>query len=307
MKNRVKIFILGFILLIILIFCVICLNCYDKNNSVVVVSVEGYNDNLNVKSGTGFVYKLDNYAYILTNYHVISECDDVYISYNNIKIKANVLNFDDYDDIAILTVDKKYFHNKMKFSDLKEYKNQTVKIITKENDIDVVEGIVDRDIEPVKFRFNNIGKMLDLIKVRSMVNFGYSGSPLVDENNEVIGMITMMDNDNSDYAYAIPASQLIDKVNILEHSYLYRPTLGINVSTSQDEINGVILNEVYDNYPASDASLRDGDIIVSMDNIEITDVLEFRYYLYKYNKNDIIRVKYYRDGKYKEADILLNQ
>ena len=61
-------------------------------------------------SGTGFVYKVENgKAYLLTNNHVISKADEVYVTFTDGTIvKADVVGADVYSDIAVLSVSDKY-------------------------------------------------------------------------------------------------------------------------------------------------------------------------------------------------------
>ena len=91
-----------FALIIIAIFIVI-LFFNDKKNYIVYIENVGKNE---ILSGNGIVYKFDNNKYyIVTNYHVIALYNDIYV-YNNKgkKVKAVIEKFDDYIDIAILSV-----------------------------------------------------------------------------------------------------------------------------------------------------------------------------------------------------------
>ena len=286
-----------YLLLIIVISCLCFIFLNIKSNDIVVVSIKTYNNDILYKEGNGFVYKVDDYVYILTNYHVISDSNDVYIYYNNDKIRARVLNYDEYEDIAIIIVDKSIINHNMKISNGFKV-NDKICVISAE---DRINGMIDSKIIPIKFNYNNKSKMLDLIKVSADIKEGYSGSPVVDKDNSVIGIITMIDGNNN--SYAIPID--MDKINLLESGNIYRANLGISASTSID-IKGVLLNEVFDNSKASGANLISGDIIVSIDDVSINDVSEFRYYLYKYKKNDNVKFKYYRSGSYYETSIVLD-
>ena len=286
-----------YLLFIIVISCLCFIFLNIKSNDIVVVSIKTYNNDILYKEGNGFVYKVDDYAYILTNYHVISDSNDVYIYYNNDKIRARVLNYDEYEDIAIVIVDKSIFNHSMKISNGFKV-NDKISVISAE---DRINGMIDSKIIPIKFNYNNKSKMLDLIKVSADIKEGYSGSPVVDKDNSVVGIITMIDGNNN--SYAIPID--MDKINLLESGNIYRANLGISASTSTD-IKGVLLNEVFDNSKASGANLISGDIIVSIDDVSINDVSEFRYYLYKFKKNDNVKFKYYRSGSYYETSIVLD-
>ena len=81
----------------------------DKIYDAVVVVENIKNDSLE-GTGTGFIYKKDNqYGYILTNEHVISESTSIkVINTKEEEIEAKVLGKDEYLDLAVLTIPKKY-------------------------------------------------------------------------------------------------------------------------------------------------------------------------------------------------------
>lgn len=286
-------------LLLIIVFILLCFVLINKkNNDIVVVAIKTYNNGILYKEGNGFVYKVEDYTYILTNYHVISDSNDIYIYYNNDKIKGKILNYDEYEDIAIIIVDKNKFNRKMDIGNNIKI-NDKIKVITSDN---TINGKIDSSIMPIKFNYNNKSKMLDLIKIDANIKEGYSGSPVVDKDNNVIGIITMIDGNNN--SYAIPID--IDKIKILENGNIYRANLGISATTS-NSIKGVLLNEVFDNSKASYANLICGDIIVSINDISVNDVSEFRYYLYKYKIGDIVKFRYFRNSNYYDTEIVLGK
>ena len=286
-------------LLLIIVFILLCFVLINKkNNDIVVVAIKTYNNGILYKEGNGFVYKVEDYTYILTNYHVISDSNDIYIYYNNDKIKGKILNYDEYEDIAIIIVSKNKFNRKMDIGNNIKI-NDKIKVITSDN---TINGKIDSSIIPIKFNYNNKSKMLDLIKIDANIKEGYSGSPVVDKDNNVIGIITMIDGNNN--SYAIPVD--INKIKILENGNIYRANLGISATTS-NSIKGVLLNEVFDNSKASYANLISGDIIVSINDISVNDVSEFRYYLYKYKIGDIVKFRYFRNSNYYDTEIVLGK
>ena len=286
-------------LLLIIVFILLCFVLINKkNNDIVVVAIKTYNNGILYKEGNGFVYKVEDYTYILTNYHVISDSNDIYIYYNNDKIKGKILNYDEYEDIAIIIVSKNKFNRKMNIGNNIKI-NDMIKVITSDS---TINGKIDSSIMPIKFNYNNKSKMLDLIKIDANIKEGYSGSPVVDKDNNVIGIITMIDGNNN--SYAIPVD--INKIKILENGNIYRANLGISATTS-NSIKGVLLNEVFDNSKASYANLISGDIIVSINDISVNDVSEFRYYLYKYKIGDIVKFRYFRNSNYYDTEIVLGK
>lgn len=79
-----------------------------KDSVFVVETYDQFNNK--VGTGTGFVYKIDNnYGYIITNHHVISNSENIIVTnISGAEAKAKLLGSDEYSDIAVLVVDKKY-------------------------------------------------------------------------------------------------------------------------------------------------------------------------------------------------------
>ena len=117
----------GIVLLILGSFItVLIFNKTDINNSVVYIESI---DEVSIRSGTGFVYKIDdNINYIVTSYHVIEGYNDIYIyNSNKKKVKANILNYDEYTDVAILTIEDKLDLKEIIIGDIHKVKEQEEK------------------------------------------------------------------------------------------------------------------------------------------------------------------------------------
>ena len=143
-----KLVYIGIVLLILGSFVtVLIFNKDDVNDSVVYIECI---DEVSVRSGTGFVYKVDSDKnYIVTSYHVIEGYNDIYV-YNSDKkkIKASVLNYDEYTDIAILIIQDRL--------DLKQAKIGNTSKIKIE---DRVIAIGNLDLETINRK--NKGKILN--------------------------------------------------------------------------------------------------------------------------------------------------
>ena len=129
-KSIVSLIISSFILIGIIILLLIVPKRINNNDKVLeesinkvyssVVLVNGYSYDSLVTHGTGFFYKKDNkYAYILTNEHVITNTNDIRIVLDdNKEIKTKLLGKDEYLDIAVLRINKKYAPNILKLNNL---------------------------------------------------------------------------------------------------------------------------------------------------------------------------------------------
>ncbi|MEG1095026.1 MAG: PDZ domain-containing protein, partial [Lactococcus sp.] len=65
--------------------------------------------------------------------------------------------------------------------------------------------------------------------------------------------------------------------------------------------------EVQSGMPAAKAGLKQGDVIVKINDDEITSSVNLQSTLYKSSIGDTIKVTYYRDGKQATANIKLDK
>lgn len=309
MKNIIK----SLILVIMLTFLFVIFSYkhkYNYINSIVnIVGTSGEEE----KSGVGFVYKnIKNTTYVLTNYHVISNMENINIYNSDKKFEAAILAYDEYSDIAILT-----FKNNLNILPL-EISESNVKTNSKVYTYDLdsnkkITGKVVSTLEKVYVFNENINSSYTAIKTNIKANYGMSGSPLF-YKGKVVGMISTMKIDGN-YSFAINSSEILEIVNKLENNNLNRPVIGAKITDSDntDLLNkynitvtrkGAIIYEIKDGYPFSNAGLMVGDIILEIDGVKINNTKELQDKIYSYSSSDIITIKYYRD-KYYETKVSL--
>lgn len=312
---------------VILIFgsitIVIIFNC-SKLNSVnkSVVYIESINEDV-IKSGSGFVYKVeDNKNYIVTSYHVIEDYTNVYVyDSNRKKVKASVLNYDEYIDIAVLTIEDNL--------GLKEISIGNSNFINREDEIYVVgtplnienintvtKGKITVCNKEITINTTHGSSNLNAIEVSAEVDYGNSGGPLLNKNSEVIGVMFIKEESNNK-SYALPINFVIEITDKLIDNELKRPNLGAVMCNTTNiellytyginyiDINGVVLLEVKSNYALDNANLKKGDIITYFHNKRINNVNELREELYKKTMGDSIEIEYYRNGNYYKVNIQL--
>lgn len=303
-------------IVIIVILSIITL--FFKNNNIEssIVFIESINDNY-INGGMGFVYKIeDGFNYIVTNYHVIDESEELYVyNLNNKKIKAEIINYDKYTDIAILKT-------KSKLKDLKIGKNNI-----KENDSIYYFNIDNNKFEKGKVLNLNTEVFIETsygnsyyegISIEGNITEGNSGGPVLNKNNEIIGIISLKEENTNNSIY-LPIENVTEIVSKLENHTLVRPNLGgVFVSSYNEEvlkennividnINGVVVLDIKKDYPLDKALITKGDIITKINDININSVNELQKEINSYNVGDTITLEYYRNNQYKSINIILNK
>lgn len=292
----------------------------DKIYDAVLV-VETFKGNSLYSTGTGFVYKTDdNYGYIITNCHVVDGGSSVKVLDNNgNEIEATVLGSDEYVDIAVLRIDKKYVLQVAEIGSSSEAKlGDTVFTVGTplgtEYQGTVTKGILSGKNRSVEVELNSGGTyVMEVLQTDAAINPGNSGGPLVNINGEVIGVnsLKLVEDEVEGMGFAIPIEFVMSAVEYLEQGKeIERPVFGVTIIDSNniyalyqygikldDNIEGIVVIEVEEGYPAQEIGLTKGDVITEVNGTKITDTADFRTELYKYNIGDEITIKYVRDGK----------
>lgn len=297
-------------------------------DSVVVVNT--YVNSQASGSGTGFVYKIKgDTAYLLTNNHVINGADDVYVTFTDGSIvKTKVVGSDVYSDIAVLSVDKEYIISvaslgKSENSNLGDTVFAIGAPIDNAYSWSVTRGIVsgkDRLVEVKLSSGNTTTPMIvNTLQTDAAINPGNSGGPLANSNGEVIGItsIKLASDKIEGMGFAIPIENALKIAEqLLSGKEIERPYLGIymldviDAYYSRDFYNlvreanvnkGVVVTDVEKKSSAALAGIKKNDIITKVDGNEISSVAYLRYYLYKHQVGEDMKLTVIRNNK--EIDI----
>ena len=315
---------------------------YEKNslaNSVekiydAVVDIEGYKNNELNSTGTGFVYKIEGkYGYIFTNEHVVSDSDNIKGTFtSNEEAELEVLGKDEYIDLAILRVNKKYINQVATIGSSEDALiGDTVFTVGSPLGSDyrgsVTAGVLsgkNRDVKTTVSEINNKDWVMKVLQIDASINPGNSGGPLLNVNGEVIGIcsLKLVDNDIEGMAFAIPIEDAMKYTDDLENGKKIKwPSLGIRmvditnkytiennkIDVPKNINEGVVILDISKNSSADDAGLKKGDIIIKIDNTKIKDTSYLKSELSRHKVNDTIEVTFIRNNKEKNIKIKLKE
>lgn len=291
----------------LILFIVMYISLIKKSSFDYIFKVQSFQDEFS-KEGYGFVYKKENNKYyLLTNYHVISECNTIsLLTSKGKKVNAVILGYDEYTDISVLTIDD----------------NINIEIPNFSSDVSDTVYVFDFNGKKVgtlislSESVDVLNSHFDAIKIDIDVESGNSGTPLFNKKNQIVGMISLKEKK---YAYAIPINYLLDIATKIENGELKRPNLGANfVSTNNKEIidqysfdthglSGVIAFDIQDGYPLSRITTSNYIVITKIDGIEVNSAYKFRNILYKKSIGDEIELEYYLDGNKSNIHLVLDR
>ncbi len=125
----------------------------------------------------------------------------------------------------------------------------------------------------------------DFLQTDAAINPGNSGGPLVNMRGEVIGINTAIASNNGGnqgVAFSIPIN-LVQRVanDLLTEGVVKRAFIGVNLEQNfNDKMasdrglsrpRGALITGVFDSTPAHKAGIREGDVILKLDAIEVQD------------------------------------
>lgn len=290
--------------------------------------------------GSGVVYKKDEkFGYIFTNHHVIDDAHEVIVEYTDgTEVTADVIGSDEYADIAVLKVDVKSIKAVAEIGKSEGLRlGDTVFAVGTPIDLaykfTVTRGILsgkDRMVEMTNRSNDRYGSSssdswyMNLLQIDASINSGNSGGPLANSNGEVIGITNSKLSSSystttiENIGFAIPiedALSVADKL-INNNGKIKHPVLGVsmisieaadyyNIDIDSDITEGALVADVQKGSLAAKAGLQKGDLIIKMEDYKIKDYMYLKYYLYRYDIGDTIKLTYIRDNKEKEVSITL--
>lgn len=232
--------------------------------------------------GSGFLISTD--GQIVTNAHVVDGADTVSVKLEDgRKFDAVVIGSDPLTDIALLKIN----------SDIKFPAVQFGKSSDMQAGDDVVAvgnpfglgGTVTSGIVSAVARDIHSGPYDDYIQTDASINKGNSGGPLFNVAGEVIGVnsaIFSPDGGSVGIGFAVP-SDLVQQVvaDLNESGAVTRGWLGVQIKPMSDEIatvlgydapKGAVIESLTKDSPAQKAGLEKGDIILSINDLPITEL-----------------------------------
>ncbi|RIW31604.1 PDZ domain-containing protein [Bacillus salacetis] len=285
-------------------------------------------------TGSGVIYKkAGGKAYIVTNYHVIQDADQLEVTLSDgTKLPAELRGGDVWTDLAVLEVDGSGIKAVAEFGNSDELKaGEPVLAIGNPLGLafsgSVTQGIVSGIERTIPVDINQDGIedwQAEVLQTDAAINPGNSGGALVNIAGQLVGINSMKIAQEAvegiGLAIPINAAQPIIE-DLEEFGEVKRPAMGVSLENvneitayhqqetlklPEDIKDGVMVRQVVPNSPAAQAGLQELDVIVELDGEKITDIIALRKHLY--NEKDVgdqMKVTIYRNGELQEVTMKL--
>jgi len=222
-------------------------------------------------TGSGVIIKSD--GYILTNYHVIKQRDEIIVRLNDDKIaEAKLIGSDPETDLAVLKIEQKNLPT-LDIADIS--KVHVGDVVLAIGDPFAIGQTVTQGIISATGRTRvSLNTYENFIQTDAAINPGNSGGALINTEGEIVGINSNIFSSTGNFqgiSFAIPidlAHQVAEQ--IIKNGYVVRGWLGaegqeltpqILRSLELDSAHGILVTSVDKDGPGDKAGLERGDII----------------------------------------------
>jgi S1-C subfamily serine protease len=271
--------------------------------------------------GSGFI--IDSSGLILTNAHVVSGVDKVTVTLKDGRTSiGKVRGIDNPSDLAVVKIDG----SNLPIAPLGKSKNIKVGdwAIAVGNPLGLDNTVTLGIISTLNRSSTQVGipdKRIEFIQTDAAINPGNSGGPLLNERGEVIGINTAIRAGAEGIGFAIPidtATAIKDRLargERIPHPYIGIRMLTLTTAIAKQinadpneaitvpEIDGVLVLQVTPNSPAAKAGLRQGDIILAIDERSVTNANQLQIEIANSRIGQQLRLKVQRGDRIEELAV----
>ena len=278
----------------------------------------------NAVSGSGFVISSNaTSSYIVTNYHVINNVQDIKVFFaNGDSYDATLVGGEEDNDIAVLRI---------------EVGNLQTVTLGDSDALNVGENVyaIGNPLGELTFTFTggyvsakdrsvtmSDGTVMNMLQTDTAINSGNSGGPLFNEYGEVIGIVSAKLSSSSSseasvegLGFAIPINDVRDMVvSIMEHGYVTgKPNVGVLLDDVSQEAQrygvpaGAETMAILEGSGADNGGLQVGDIITAVDDTQVDSVSALQDAVDGYQAGDSVSFTVYRDGSETTVTVTLDE
>lgn len=264
--------------------------------------------------GSGFIISAD--GYLLTNNHVVADADKVTVKLSDDReFEGTVVGTDSRIDIALVKIDADV---DLPYVAAGESGSMEVGdwVVAIGNPFGLTHTVT-AGIVSAKGRVIGAGPYDDFIQTDASINPGNSGGPLFNLDGQVIGINTAINAAGQGIGFAVPMDMVTPFLDDLkEHGEIARGWLGVGLQRLDEDLAaglnmnadaGVLIAEVHADQPGDKAGLLPGDVVKSINGVDVTDAKSLIRQVGKYRAGEDIELDLLRDGKGKLLTVELGK
>jgi serine protease Do len=260
--------------------------------------------------GSGMI--VDTQGYVLTNFHVVREVDQIQVTLADKRtFSARIAGTDPKTDVAVLKIEG---HVPADLPTITLGDSDALKVgdlaLAIGGPFGLAQTVTEGIISATGRSDIGVADYEDLLQTDAPINPGNSGGPLVNMRGEVIGMNTAIASSSGQYAgvgFAIPSNMIKALLMKLTNGEkIVRGQLGIGIQDVTRELadqfgmaepRGVLISQIAKDSPAVRAGLHVGDVVVRFAGQEIRDGRHLRNLVAATPPGTEVKLELIRDGK----------
>jgi S1-C subfamily serine protease len=258
---------------------------------------------IGVSSGSGFV--LDEDGRVVTNAHIVSGATAVQVTFPDSQIRqAQVIGKDEETDLAVLRVPPEGL-------DLRPLELGDSDALRPGDRVVVVGNPSGLQATAGTGRISGAGARVEvaggyvvdgLLETDAVIEPATSGGPLLGPDGRVVGITARLGEDTG---YAVPANVARSVLAQLEESHkVIRPWIGIRGRAAP---GGVEVLDVDAGGPADTASVRPGDVIESIEGVEVRTLAGLLGEVDRRSVGDTVELEVVRAGSRGQVQVRLEE
>ena len=260
--------------------------------------------------GSGVIFTSD--GYIITNNHVAGAAEEIIVTlFDGKEYPAELIAGDPNTDIAVIKIEAEGMLEAASFISIDDVKvGELVIAVGSPFGLQqtVTTGVISAKGRDITLSADTL-PMVNLIQTDASINQGNSGGPLINSTGQVIGINTLIFSPSGGSAgigFSIPSDTAVNIAEqIINYGKARIPYIGVEMGFNETEIIGVYILNIVDGYPAWEAGIKPGDIIVEFDGAPVSTPFELFAEILKRNVGQEVDIRIYRDGKYLNLILIL--
>jgi len=268
--------------------------------------------------GSGVIVSPD--GYIVTNNHVVQEAHDILVTLNDKRVyKATIVGTDPSTDLALIKIDEKELPF-LTYGNSDEVKvGEWVLAVGNPFNLTstVTAGIVSAKARNINI-LGSRGAIESFIQTDAAINPGNSGGALVNTRGELVGINAAIASGTgyyTGYSFAIPVN-IVRKIvgDFTKFGKIQRAYIGVYYREIDDQfareqgitdLRGIYVDDVVKDGPADKAGIKNGDVIMKIQNLPVNGKSELMEMIAQHNPGDKINVTVVRGGQEFELPVTL--
>lgn len=258
-------------------------------------------------------------GYVLTNHHVIDNADEIFVVLQDKrKLKAERIGSDPETDIALLKIENGAL-TAIPFGD-----SASVQVgdfaVAIGNPFGLGHTVTSGIISALGRTGLGIEGYEDFIQTDASINPGNSGGALINLKGELIGINTAIlsrTGGNVGIGFAIPINMAREVMEqLLDHGEIKRGQIGVHIQDVTHELmeamdldvaHGALVAKVGEGSPAEKAGIKEGDVIVRVDNADIRNSSHLRNIIGLKQIGEQVEIELIRSGERKKVSLKIGE